>query len=281
MPRRPSLDLESVLAGEARSQRGQLREVEDRRKALVSEWSQEPWAFLTGKDLDGRPVVWTKDEDDPKAPIKAFPGHLEYLRRFVTLLHCQGDPRAFPTYRTRPGYEWLEGLAIALRVVLKLDLDADPFYNRPLFIDKARQMYVSTAILLFGLWDCGFHQARLWLISKTKEDQSAQLLRDKVRFPFRQMPQWLQSVVSLKPRPEIRVPFTRTNSTMLGVSQNVAASEARGNTASRVLVDEAAVLDLLPDILAAVLPMCPRMILPSTPNLSAGGPTFVKYLESA
>ena len=43
-------------------------------------WSQHPWNYLSGKDADGRPIIWTTDERDDKVPVKPFPAEKEYLK---------------------------------------------------------------------------------------------------------------------------------------------------------------------------------------------------------
>ena len=53
---------------------------QEERKSLLSAWSQDPWTYLTGKDLDGRPILWTTDERDDVTPVKPFPEEKEYLK---------------------------------------------------------------------------------------------------------------------------------------------------------------------------------------------------------
>lgn len=261
MGRKLKLDLESVLAGDERGGSGALREIESRRSGLLKSWTLDPWAFLTGKDLDGRPIWWTKDEDDPERPTKPFPTDLEYLERLVQLLWAQGWPDH--PYNLNPAaYGFERGI-----------------FNRPVFLEKARQMLITTTILGFGFWDCGLHEGRRWILSKSVEDDAEELLRDKIRFSARRMPGWLQSKIGCSAKPEGRADF-RNGSYLLAAGQNVADREARGSTASRVFVDEGAIQERLADILAAVLPMCPRVIAVTTPNLgNPGALVFQRYLE--
>jgi hypothetical protein len=261
MGRKLKLDLESVLAGDAREDSGALREIGLRRAELLKTWTADPWAFLTGRDLDGRPIWWTKDEDDPVRPVKPFPTDLLYLNRLVQLVWAQGFPEH--RYNLEPGRFGFE----------------QPPYNRPIFLEKARQMLITTTILGFGFWDCGFHDARRWILSKSVEDDAEELLRDKIRFSSLRMPGWLQTAIGCSRKPEGRADFRR-GSYLLAAGQNVADREARGSTASRVFVDEGAIQERLADILAAVLPMCPRVIVVTTPNLgNPGALVFQKYLE--
>lgn len=209
------------------------------RRDLIRHWSEHPWNYVTGRDTDGRPIVWTKDERDPEAPVKPFPSHLDYLR------------------------EWYEVL----------------FRERLIFCDKPRQMYITTSTMLYIDWECMFRDARLWLISKTTEDEAKDILRDKIRFPHSQMPQWLQKARPVKDKPQVMVPYPATSSAILAVAENVAQRDARGKTASGVLVDEAARQREFQQIMAAALPMATKIIAVTTAELgNPGAITFRKYI---
>lgn len=209
------------------------------RKKLVAEWAKHPWNYFTGKDVDGRPILWTKDESDSSHPVKPFPEYLEYLKEYSNVL--LREPKVFT--------------------------------------DKSRQMMATTLTVLFADWDCRFHYGRRWLLSKSTEDEAKEILRDKVRFPFEQMPEWLQKALPSKRKPEIRVEYPVTSAYILAVAQNVADREARGGTASGVIIDEAALQYLFPDILAAVMPMTSRIFALSTPQVgNLGAECFKDYI---
>jgi hypothetical protein len=233
--------LEELLAGvQRRSDRQESRDVQEQRMRLVETWSKDPWAYFTGKDVDRRPIVWTKDEVDRSEPLKPFPGHLKYLRRLVKLM--QNEPR--------------------------------------ILIDKARQMYVSTIVLLFNDWDSAFHPVVNSLLSKSKESEAAAMLRDKVRFPFSQLPPWLRAIRPMRLTPANRIDYPLTGSMTLGAAENMAVSEARGRSASRAIVDEAAYQDAFGDMLQALDPMAAQIIAVSSPNLGCpGAQVFFDLLE--
>ncbi len=227
-----SAKLEDLLAGVSRSSDRQVsRDLQEQRQALVVKWSKDPWAWLTGRDVDGRPILWTKDEIDRAAPLKPFPGHLKYLRHFVKIM--QNEPR--------------------------------------ILVDKARQMYVSTTVLLFNDWDCAFHVSTNTVLSKNKESEAVAMLRDKVRFPFSQLPAWVRQIRPIRQTPASRIDYPKTYSTTLGAAENMAVSEARGRSASRAIVDEAAFQDAFGDMLQALDPMAAQIIAVSSPNLGCPG----------
>lgn len=227
-----SAKLEDLLAGVTRSSDRQVsRDLQEQRQALLTLWSKDPWEWLTGKDTDGRPILWTKDEIDRSAPLKPFPWYLKYLKRFVKIM--QNEPR--------------------------------------ILVDKARQMYVSTTVLLYNDWDCAFHQATNTVLSKNKESEAVAMLRDKVRFPFSQLPAWVRQARPIRATPASRIDYPQVFSTTLGAAENMAVSEARGRSASRAIVDEAAFQDAFGDMLQALDPMAAQIIAVSSPNLGCPG----------
>jgi hypothetical protein len=228
-----SSKLEDLLAGVTRSSdRQEERDTQEKRQNLLALWSKDPWAYLTGRDVDGkRPIVWTKDEVDRQAPLKPFPGHLVYLKRLVKLLQNE----------------------------------------QLILIDKARQMYISTVVLLFNDWECAFRQVVNTVLSKTKESEAIAMMRDKVRFPYSQLPAWVRAVRPIRAMPATRIDYPETGSMTLAVAENVAVSEARGRTASRAIVDEAAYHDMFGEIVQALEPMGGQIIAISSPNLGCPG----------
>jgi len=130
--------------------------VEERRD-LLRQWSASPWEFLTGRDTDGRQIIWTKDEGDSDHPYKPFPAkpHLHRLTRDLL------------------GEE---------RVVL---------------VDKSRQMMVSTLCCLLLLHLILFRRGRVCFISKQKRELAEMLMRDKIAGPYERMPGWLRDALPL------------------------------------------------------------------------------------
>lgn len=194
---------------------------------------------MTGVDpLTGEMIYQTKDERDAVQPYKKFPKHWEYLYHYMDLL----------------------------------------LHERLIIVEKSRQMYVTTATLSYILWDCLFTDARRWLISKITEDDAIELLRDKIRYPFSQLPPWFQKLYPADPTPANRMFFEGTNSYIRAVAENAAIGDMRGGTASGVLVDEAAFQREFPKIWTAGMPMAAKIIAISTPEIGNPGARFMKKL---
>lgn len=205
----------------------------------VEHWRLHPWNFKTAK-WQGRPILWTKDERDDRAPLKPYPSHLKYLQYYNDVL-------------------------------LNEDF---------ILADKARQMYISTDTLLFLMWYCLFKDNRFCIVSKTKEDEAIKLLADKVRVPASHLPDWFKREFPISAKPQKDVIFRKTDSHMLGVAENVADAEARGNTASIVFVDEAGFQAYFGSIVAATQPMVNKFIAVTTPNIgNPGAAEFKSYLD--
>lgn len=205
------------------------------RRGLLSVWSSDPWLFLTGKDVDGAPVIVTKDESDQKNPYKPFPGEKLYLRELTRDL--MGDEK----------------------IVL---------------VDKSRQMMVSTLCCLLLLHHVMFRRGRRCFISKQKEELAVMLMADKIRGPYSRMPRWLRELFPMD-GPANRFRCETTDSEISAVAQNAASSEFRGNTASIILIDEAAFQEYFPDMLRAAEPMASRVWAVTTANSgNPGAETF-------
>lgn len=225
----------------AQALRAPRQRLDDQRAALVEHWAAHPWNFLTGQDEDGRPIVWTKDESARgSAPTKPFPGHREFLRRLVGLLFDD--------------------------------------QHQIIVIDKSRQMYVSTVILLYLHWECLFRQGRRWLLSKRTEDQAAEMLTDKIRFPHAQAPEWFRSAFAVTDRPAKRALYPGTSSYILALAETAAAGECRGGSASGIVIDEAAFQPETEEIWGAATPMASKLIVLTTANLGNPGAQFFHKL---
>lgn len=201
-------------------------------------WGEEgtgPWAWLTGSDVDGTPIVVTKDESDEASPYKAFPQKKPHLRLLTNDL-----------------------------------LGPDPV----VLVDKSRQMMVSTLCCLLLLWHALFREGRRMFISKQKEELAIMLMADKIRGPYDRMPQWMKDQFPVGGRANCFRVMT-TDSEISAVSQNAAVSEFRGNTASIVLIDEAGFQEFFPDMLRAAERMASRIWAVTTANYgNPGAETF-------
>lgn len=208
------------------------------RLKLWNQWSEHPWAWLTGTDLDGKPLIWTTDERDEKEPAKPFPAYKEYLKTYIDLLQTENVVMA----------------------------------------NKPRQMYLSYATLLWMDWLCRFRPARRCVLSKVTEEQAQEMLRDKVRATHTRLPEWVKEWSPLASKPAGRLPYTGSGSYILAANQEMAEGQARGGTASVLAIDEAAYQDKLEDMLAASWPNCDKIILLTTANVGAPGAVVFKML---
>lgn len=222
------------------AKRSRVNEQDEARARLLELWSSDPWEWLTGQDTDGRPIIWTRDERDSVEPSKPFPRDKPYLRRLVQ--------RAL-----------------------------EP---EPLFINKARQMIVSTTLMLLADWIGRFQQNRNILISKQKEGESETLIREKLRSVHTRLPQWVQDASPASKTPANMVTYYSTQSTLRGVAQNFAIGEARGTTASVVLIDEAAFQEYTGAIIDAVMAMSSRLWVVTTPRVTGAGAHVFKKMIS-
>jgi len=210
------------------------------RQALLQQWKADPWAYLTGRDTDGRPIIWTTDERDDVNPVKPFPEHKLYLK-------------------------WL----------------TEELWNpdkRIVFIDKARQMYVSTLCCLIIDWYCTFTDDREVVVSRVKEESAIKLINDKIRKTHERKPEWLKQWTDMSLTPERVITYGCSGSTVTAVAQNFAHSDSRGITGSLIMVDEAAYQDYFPQIYQAVLPMSNRMWAVTTAHLGNPGAALFQAL---
>lgn len=206
---------------------------------LMEFWSEHPWNWLTGKNLDGEPLIMTTDEKDDNNPVKPFPAK-DYLKEYVDVLMNE-------------------------RIVM---------------VDKSRQMLISTTTLLVMDWFCKFRPSRRGLVSKHKEGEAVELIRDKIRNVHERLPLWVKTALPLSKTPAIRIDYPNTGSYIRAVAQNVAVSEARGGTASIVLIDEAAFQDQFGEMMSAALPMANRIWAVTTANIgNPGARVFKRYID--
>jgi hypothetical protein len=207
-------------------------------QSLLKTWSSDPWLYLTGEDLDGRPIIWTVDERDDKTPVKPFPKDKVFLKRLVHEL----------------------------------------WNDNKVFIEKSRQMYISTICMLLIDWYCSFHEDREVVVSRVKESSAVKLINDKIRRTHDRKPEWLREYQAVNRRPAGVITYGCTGSTVTAVAQNFAHTDSRGITGSLVMVDEAAYQDYFPQIYQAVLPMSNRLWAVTTPHIGNPGAALFRQL---
>jgi hypothetical protein len=190
------------------------------RRELLKGWAADPWAFLTGRDVDGKPMIVTQDEIDEARPFKAFPTDKPYLQR------------------------------------LTRDLFADSEQTK--LVDKSRQMMVSTLCMLLLYWLIMFKRGRKAFVSKQTQELAEMLLADKVRGVHERTPEWFQAALPLSMKPSA-IARAHTGSEIICVAQNAAVRSFKGNTASVVLIDEAAVQEEFENMLQAAGPMAGKI----------------------
>lgn len=208
---------------------------------VIEKGGESAWTFLTSRDPEtNKPLIWTKDEADEKDVVKPFPVHLDYVREYYKILDQE----------------------------------------KTVLVDKARQMYITTSTMLYIHWYCLYRKARRVILSKSTEKEAKEIIRDKVRFVHQQMPLWAQAALPISKRPQRMIEYRNTNSVLIGSTQTVAETEARGGSASIVFVDEAARQMELGAIIGAVMPMAARLWLATTPDIGTpGAEEFKEMLE--
>lgn len=214
------------------------------REDLLELWKQNPWDFLTAKDPDtGLAIVRTIDQRDNAETVKPFPAHLEYVHYLIDVVH--NEPK--------------------------------------ILIEKARQMFVSTGILLYFFWKCAFRDGYSTLLSKLSEEEAEILLYQKIRQPWQMLPPWLQRQIPASMKPKNQIFFRKVNSgiesTILGLAENAARAKARGQTYQSALIDEAEYFGELREMITAMLPSSNQLVFWSTPAAAGEGvEVFRSYL---
>lgn len=210
------------------------------REDAIELWKHSTWDLLTGKDPEtDKPIIWTIDQKDKKNPLKPFPAHLDYLHYLIDLL------------------------------------DNEQY----VMIEKCSQMIITTTIALWAMAKTLTRFGHKTLLSKHKEDEAIVILKEKIYGPWEQMPDWLKYQWPLKNKPNNRVECRATSSHILGLPENAAAADARGQTYQVGLIDEAEWQEQLPSLLSAMLPRAAQVVFWSTPAKGGSGvTTFKSYL---
>jgi hypothetical protein len=145
-------------------------------------------------------------------------------------------------------------------------------------VEKARQMYLSTLAMLYVYWDVLFREHREWLISKTKEAEAVKLMNDKIRLTHRLTPPGFRALFPMRDKPA-KLIRTASQSEVLAVAANMAVGEARGRTASGIVIDEAAYQPGLEEMITAVLSMADKVLMISTPAAGDGAACMASYIQ--
>jgi hypothetical protein len=211
-----------------------------RRQEMVEAWSTDPWTFLTAKDEDGTPIVRTFDQRDRKNPLKPFPSHLDYVHYLLELLESE----------------------------------------QYMCIEKCSQMFVTTTIALWLLWRTLFRFGHKALLSKHKEEEAKTILSEKMYDPWHHMPDWCRKHLPLRNKPANRIEAPDQKSYVLGLPENAAAADARGQTYQVGLIDEAEFQEMLQPLLTAMFPRAGQVFWWSTPERGGlGVSVFRGYLK--
>lgn len=214
------------------------------REVIFQEISSHPWKLITAKDYDGSPILRTKDEKDKTGqPFKPYPYQREYLKHMVYTL-------------------------------------MDPDITM-LWISKNRQIMASHTALIVALWKIHNLPAQNIFVSRIRQKDSVKALRDKVRQTHILFPRWLKERWTLSAEPK-DMAISGMGSMITAVPQTFAEGEARGDSASEILVDEYAYQDHLANIITASMEMTKRSNFISTPNgTTIGGAIGQKYIKRA
>lgn len=215
----------------------------DERKALLKYWGEGPLNFILGEDLDEREVV---------------PGSGIYSRKLIWTSDEKDDQAPLKPF---PEWEYIQRYITVLHE------------EREVVSDKARQMFMTTATLLYILWNCLFKFNRRWIWTKTTEDESIAHLQSKVRAVHARLPQWVKEALPISEAPQDTVLCLKTNSVIIAGAENVAIRAARGGTATGFGLDEGAFMDQFQVAWAAAAPMCGKIFALTTPNIGTRGAT--------
>lgn len=213
----------------------------DARLEALERWSKDPWSFLTGTDPDTNLPIIRTIDQRSKEPIRAYPSHLAYCHFLIELLET----------------------------------------GHHIQVEKASQMIVTTTIALWALWRTVFQTAHKTLLSKHKQEEAETILDEKVRQPWLLMPDWLRVALPITLKPKSRITAAKTGGIILGLPENAAAADARGQTYQLGLIDEAEFQAALRELLTAMLPRARQVVFWSTPGTSGEGVrVFGEYLKN-
>jgi len=223
-------------------------DVAQARLQMLDRWHTEPWNFFTARD-----VLTMKDIEEGR-------------HEGAAIIQTADELDDAAPVKPFPSWPYLKHVS------------AELWSHRFVFADKTRQILITTICALNILWYAAFKEEREVFVSRVKEESAVKLINDKIRSVHRRMPFWLREAIPMDLEPAKMITFGNTNSTITGVSQNFAVSDARGPTASLLLIDEAAFQDFFPQIYRAVVPMTARMWAVSTAHIGNPGAALFKAM---
>lgn len=185
-------------------------------------------------------MIVTQDEIDDAHPLKAFPSDKPYL-------HALAEELMGPQQIT--------------------------------LVDKSRQMMVSTLCMQLIYWTILFKRARVCFLSKQIDKEAQKMMRMKMRGVHERTPAWFQEAMPITFGVE-SARADRTSSELFCVSQNAGATAFKGNTASIILIDEAAEQDNFGVMLEGAQPMAARIWAVTTALSGKPGATLFRELAT-
>lgn len=143
--------------------------------------------------------------------------------------------------------------------------------DKPLFIEKSRQMTVSWTVMGLYVWSCHFRDGFQGAIVSRKEDlvddKTVNSLLGKANFIWDRLPDWIKKK-HVYSKLHIRCPATQSE--IVGESSNPYC--LRGGNFSKALMDEAAFIPDNEDVGSSIGMACKTgMIVVSTPNYRERG----------
>jgi len=145
-------------------------------------------------------------------------------------------------------------------------------YERLICIAKSRQLMLTWLWCAILLWDAMFFKGRLNIVVNKKEPDADATI-ERMRFIYKMLPSIIKTAIPADKTPQgqlgayCKLTFSKNDSMIKGLPQNPDA--IRQNTASNLLVDEAAFIERFSECYTAALPTIRgggRIIINSTPK---------------
>jgi len=122
--------------------------------------------------------------------------------------------------------------------------------NRFSFINKSRQLGISTLVAGFSLWTMLFNKDKTILCIATKQE-TAKGMVDKVQFMYNNLPSWLKG--KEKPLSDNKLSLKLANNSQI-IATSAASDAGRSYAVSLLLVDEAAFIEGIDKIYTSIKP---------------------------
>lgn len=120
-------------------------------------------------------------------------------------------------------------------------------------VPKSRQVLVTWTFSAFCLWRALFFGSSIIFIQSKKEEDSARVI-DRIALMYQYLPEFIKAMNPVKPT-HCKLSF-ENRSIIVGVPEGVA--HLRGATASIIVLDEAAFIDGVSEVLSAAIPALGR-----------------------